>query len=796
MKRDGCPPLAELRRYLDQSFDTDLPKGDPLAAHLVNCSACRRMLEENTEELDAANWRQLWAERGRTRLDGTAVTVPAVNGQDAECGDALRSVSVEGFEILSVLGRGGSGVVYKARQIKLNRTVALKMLAAGAHASRRAMRRLRAESETIARFKHPNVVTIHDVGEHLGVPYLCLELVEGGSLAEWLSKRKMPLPPLEAARVVAALAQVVQEAHNLGIIHRDLKPANVLLAEPSADSLDSRRLKLTDFGLAKRLVDDDTASSIQSGIVLGTPSYMAPEQAGSGKTEVGPAVDVYGLGAILYELLTLKAPFRGDSPIETVLQVLSRAPERPSRLVPAIPSELEVICLRCLEKDASHRYASAAELGDALDGFINGLSLSDPRQRLRSWAWGRRAAKMAAGCAALTLLAAVWFFVARISPGSPEAVREMHTAPAPFKITTPASGRVYLQGEHLEERGQIEEPPRADVAVPVTFAFDLSQNQFRYLDNTLTKNARVWTESAHDVVYWGPVDDRECFEVVYKFPFDFAVQAASLHASLNLADADAFGRLEVSKDPRFGWSKVSEGTTMCPVGGPFDISHTIRGARQIYVRALMKGRDDQKNSSMAQFLRTSTRADGHIKNKGHYVFELRAFDRDYPIVTASMVCTDGRVGRLWVDQNGEFALDHFFDKPGHHVFSVTAFVGQIDQVSESFDVWVNSKNLGLTFDPKASRTQVGGAFSGRGILNGSLSGPWTGEVDYADGSGPQNLAVALDGRFILEHRYKMAGKYELRVTLKNRAGEMVTDRPNCIVVAPSNPIVVGSKRMK
>jgi serine/threonine protein kinase len=655
--------------------------------------------------------------------------------------------------------------------------VALKMLAAGSHASPAARRRLRAESETIARFRHANVVTIHDVGEHQGVPYLCLELVEGGSLADWLSKRTKPLSASKAARVVAALARVVQEAHNLGIIHRDLKPANVLLSGSPNDSLDTGRLKLTDFGLAKRLADADPSSSFHSGMVLGTPAYMAPEMACTGKTDVGPAVDIYGLGAILYELLVLRAPFRGGSPFATVLQVLRQLPERPSRIVPTVPLDLEEICLRCLEKDKSRRYASAAELGDVLDRFLSGESASFPGRIRRHWSRAGIAATVIACAAAIASITLLWSFSRDRSAVSP-------TAAAKIEITRPESGGFYDLEVGYHHSGRITLSPPTKTAVPPAISFDVNDDRhWQYLEKCLTTNAKLWTELAHDVAYWGPIDDSDWFEVVYKIPFDFPVRAASIYASLCLIEHTANGYLEVSTDPRQGWTTVARGNTSGVGGGPFDISEAIRGGRNIYVRARMKGRDDQNGSSMAQYMRTSTSPDGHVDLKNRRVFELRASDRDYPIVTASVRWNDGSQSRLWVRPDGEFDVDRTFEKPGHYFCTVTACAGKLEPVSETFDVWINSRGSQLAIDPTPRRIRAGEIYHANGTLRGLNAGPWSGVVDYDDGSGEHALDVLPGGKIILEHRYMLAGKHVLRVTLENQAGEMVTERPTCIVLA-------------
>ena len=219
-------PASLLHHYLDQSFDPQ--PGDQIAVHLANCPLCRQVVENTGDPIETERWRRLWA----FRRAFPAVGDDATPIHEPDVADELSSVpgEVQGFEIQGILGRGGAGIVYKARQVKLDRLVALKMLTAGVHASPGAIARLRAESSMIARFRHPHVVMIHDVGEHLGVPYLCLEFVEGGSLADRLGGK--PIPALDAARLAAALARVVQDAHDRGIIHRDLKPANVLLTGP------------------------------------------------------------------------------------------------------------------------------------------------------------------------------------------------------------------------------------------------------------------------------------------------------------------------------------------------------------------------------------------------------------------------------------------------------------------------------------------------------------------------------------------------------------------------------------
>jgi serine/threonine-protein kinase len=310
--------------------------------------------------------------------------------------EASEAVSVPGYEILGELGRGGMGVVYTARQVGLNRLVALKMIRDGALAGPEDLARFRAEAEAVARLKHPNIVQVYEVGSAAGRPYFSLELMEGGTLARKVSGQ--PLPPAEAARLLAELARAVHAAHECHIVHRDLKPGNVLLA---ADGT----VKVSDFGLAKRLEGE---SLTQTGAVLGTPSYMAPEQArGKSKArEVGPAADVYALGAILYELLTGRPPFQGETPLDTLDQVVSVEPVPPRRLQPKVPRDLETICLKCLDKDPAKRYATASELAEDLRGFLGGEPIrARPVGRLGHFGrWCRRKPLVAGLLAALVLV--------------------------------------------------------------------------------------------------------------------------------------------------------------------------------------------------------------------------------------------------------------------------------------------------------------------------------------------------------------------------------------------------------
>jgi tetratricopeptide (TPR) repeat protein len=307
--------------------------------------------------------------------------------------------AVPGYEVMGELGRGGMGVVYRARQTSLNRPVALKMILAPEHAGTLQGARFRAEAEAVARLQHPNIVQVYEVGEQDGRTYFSMELVEGGNLADLIAGS--PQPAAESARLVEVLARAIQHAHSRGVVHRDLKPANVLLSaasEPSSPAEDQergiagRRLspKITDFGLAKRI--GASAAQTQPGVVVGTPSYMAPEQTGRTGEVVGPAADVYALGAVLYELLTGRPPFKAETPFDTLLQVIHDDPLPPSRLRARTPRDLETVCLKCLQKEPGQRYPSAAALADDLRRFLDGRPvLARPvSAAVRALRWARR----------------------------------------------------------------------------------------------------------------------------------------------------------------------------------------------------------------------------------------------------------------------------------------------------------------------------------------------------------------------------------------------------------------------
>ncbi len=327
------------------------------------------------------------------------------------------SVKIPGYEIEGVLGRGGMGVVYRARQVRLNRPCALKMILAGSHARADTAARFLVEAEAIARLQHPNIVQIRHIGEADGLPFFELEYLSGGSLDQQLDGT--PWDPRRAARLAEQLARGIAEAHRFGVVHRDLKPANVLLAADGTP-------KISDFGLAKTIGSD--ADLTRSEAIMGSPSYMAPEQAAGKAKAVGPAADIYGLGAILYELLTGRPPFRGATLWETLEQVKADEPVPPSRLVPKLPRDLETICLECLHKEPSRRYLSADALAEELGRFLEHrpvLARPAPAWE-RAARWARRRPAHAALVAVVliataSLLGGAFWYNGRLSAALGEA---------------------------------------------------------------------------------------------------------------------------------------------------------------------------------------------------------------------------------------------------------------------------------------------------------------------------------------------------------------------------------------
>jgi tetratricopeptide (TPR) repeat protein len=302
------------------------------------------------------------------------------------------------YELLEEVGRGGMGVVFKARHKSLDRIVALKVLRSDGMGEER--NRFDREAQAVARLHHPNIVQVYEVGESAGAAFVSLEFVDGQSLARRL--HGTPLPARQAASLVEILARAMHYAHEKEVIHRDLKPANVMLAGTPETRLEDCVAKVADFGLAKKL---DTQGDTRSGAVLGTPSYMAPEQAEARSAAIDRRTDVYGLGAILYELLTGRPPFRADTPLQTLKQVVEAEPARPRLLNAAVPRDLETVCLKCLQKEPQERYPSAAALADDLRRFVQGEPVHARSLGAlgRGWRWCRRNPALAALSAVLVL---------------------------------------------------------------------------------------------------------------------------------------------------------------------------------------------------------------------------------------------------------------------------------------------------------------------------------------------------------------------------------------------------------
>jgi WD40 repeat protein/serine/threonine protein kinase len=369
------------------------------------------------------------ARQERTRVvDDEPLTLPPHGLGARGAGDADSTAAsnvrpiVPGYTILGELGRGGMGVVYKARQASLGRIVALKMVLAGLHASPEQLSRFRSEAAAVARLQHPNIVPIYEIADFQGNPYYSLEFAEGGSLSRYLDGT--PLPPKLAARFIETLAGAIEAAHSQGIIHRDLKPGNVLLKQVQRSAtqwldrhdghgsfLDTRfwTPKITDFGLAKQFEEKDPHAKTQpithSGAIVGTPCYMPPEQAGGRGEDLGVTADVYSLGAIFYELLTGRPPFRAASPLDTLLQVISDDPIPPIRLQPGIPRDLNTICLKCLAKEPRQRYVSAQELADELHRFLSGRPIM--ARPIPFWVRGMKWARRRPAAAVLIVVLAL-----------------------------------------------------------------------------------------------------------------------------------------------------------------------------------------------------------------------------------------------------------------------------------------------------------------------------------------------------------------------------------------------------
>jgi serine/threonine protein kinase len=540
-----CPSDEDLTRLLADALSA--ADKDAHAQHVEECAACQNKLAQWTESpvlpLERRAEPPLAASRVEERVllrlkamwspveslpatkrmgDSSAKDMPPSNGNGP---------MVPGYEILGELGRGGMGVVYKARQLGLDRDVALKMILTGAHAGPKDLTRFRAEAAAIARLQHPNIVQIYDVGEAGGRPYFVLEYVAGGSLAQYLQGRPQSVRP--AARLVETLARAVHAAHLNGVIHRDLKPANVLLQNadcklqgedfpgPSAIyHLQTAIPKIADFGLAKLAREDaetpDPRGPTVTGELLGTPNYMAPEQAMVPRQPVGPAADVYALGAILYELLTGRPPFTGETPLATVLQTLHNDPVSVTSLRPNVPRDLETICLKCLRKEPHHRYGSALEMAEDVQRFLHNEPIqarpATPIENL--WRWIRRH-PLSAGLLAAGLLGPVVALIA-LSLLSARLVRSsaLESAAQQAELLEEATREFSRNVQRVQDAKFIVNktvpptPNTVPLSIPATFLHDVGEQ--------LAKNSKtgVRVRQYSDYPYpWrtdgGPRDDFE-----------------------------------------------------------------------------------------------------------------------------------------------------------------------------------------------------------------------------------------------------------------------------------------------
>jgi eukaryotic-like serine/threonine-protein kinase len=519
-----CPEDEKLADLLADTLDA--AEREALANHVDGCGACQEKLAELTAISDAQTWR-----RAEPLAPGSEVEERIVRRLKLVRGDSPPNLhnltdtttfrrrertgspppdsqwpAVPGYEIMGVLGRGGMAVVYKARHLALQRIVALKMLQNWARAGEKELARFRAEADVIARLQHPNIVQIYDVGEVGGQPFFALEYVAGGSLAQYLNGT--PQSPRLASSFVEVLARAVEAAHADGVIHRDLKPANILLVpaqQTAAGALEGAREpalagdggllkavpKIADFGVAKCARGDWEAQFHRSltvtGDLLGTPSYMAPEQAAPKGPPVGPAADIYALGAILYELLTGRPPFKGETPLDTVLQVLHSEPVTVSSLQPNVPRDLETICLKCLRKEPARRYQSASHLADDLQSFLRGGPIkARPRGTIeKAWRWVRDH-PLPSGLVAAGVLTPI-VALAILSLLSARLVRSsaLESAAQQAEVLERANNQYSLIVQRVEKAHYVvnkKVPPTPNtvpLSIPATFLHDVGEDLHR-----------------------------------------------------------------------------------------------------------------------------------------------------------------------------------------------------------------------------------------------------------------------------------------------------------------------------
>jgi serine/threonine-protein kinase len=505
-------------------------------------------------------------------------TMDSGNGHPAR--SSVRSGSLpdlpKDYEILSVLGRGGMGIVYKARHLPLDRLVALKMILHGANASKDQLNRFQREAEAAARLSHPNIVSIYEVGSHKGLPYFSLEFIQGCDLSDLMKQQTMSA--MDAAKMLVQVARAVHYSHQMGILHRDLKPQNILLTENGVP-------KVADFGLAKRLDDDidQDAERTREGVIVGTPGYMAPEQA-SGNT-VGPPTDIYALGSILYYMMTGRPPFTAPTPLETVRQLLDQDPVWPSKLQTDLDKDLETICLKSLEKDPKKRYQTAEEFADELQRFLNHEPiLARPiTRRERVWKWCQRnpvVASLSGLAAGLVLCLLFGGIISALVINEQKKAEELakHQAEENAKLSHDTTRLVLYDTKSFFNANPELQPLRESLMTQI-----VEKLERHYAEQTQENPSAVFAASADrhlGQIYVATGDFRKAIDKLEKSQNELRALAAEnkvsnatssqMHITLGLGDAH-YGLGEIKKAEKYYLDLEKQCLGVQPGQEPFDM---------------------------------------------------------------------------------------------------------------------------------------------------------------------------------------------------------------------------------